>query len=422
MMRNSNPNDVPFTQWIMTQKLFGSLTASLLIATLGVSTSSNAAPVEPTKQGSSADLKQTDPKATPSETAAKTAHSSNKSLNAVTQSEEVVKVGEQVTKPRLDGVKDVIAKVQPHEISGQKVATLYVRNIPILTFKGSASAFKSDVKLGTQLKKPSNPLSTSVQSFNRAKTLSVSSLNSLLNSSESVSELDSQELTPSTIEAGFSENDPVWRATAIAAKLNQLYRNGLDADKITVTWGGQVASVTAGRDRYLIQAATTKIAVIDANIVLPDSTRNLEKVALHATNHLRRLLGDASPLREVTGKPIGWKNPTVSLGAIQFKLTGFASWYGPGFHGNRSASGEVFNQNAMTAAHRTLPFGTQVMVTNMDNGQSVMVRINDRGPFHGNRIIDLSTAAARVLGVVQSGVALVKLEVVDLRSAAAVGN
>jgi len=403
----------------MTQKLFGSLTASLLIATLGVSTSSNAAPVEPTKQGSSADLKQINPKATPSETAAETAPSSNKSLSPVPQAREVVKVGEQVIKPELDDSKEVIAKVQPHELSGQKAATLYVRNIPVLTFKSSIKTSKNDVKIGTQLKNSAPASSSNAQSSNRVK--APSSLTSLLNSSESLSELDSRELNPSIMDAGFSGDDPVWRAATIAAKLNQLYRNGLDADKIMVTWGGQVASAT-GRDRYFIQADTTKIAVIDASTVLPDSTRNLEKDALQATNRLRRLLGDASPLREVTGKPIAWRNQTISLGAIRFKLTGFASWYGPGFHGNRSASGEVFNQNAMTAAHRTLPFGTQVMVTNVSSGQSVMVRINDRGPFHGNRIIDLSTAAARVLGVVQSGVAFVKLEVVDSRSAAAINN
>ncbi len=404
----------------MTQKLFGSLTASLLIATLGVSTSSNAAPVEPTKLGSSADLKQINPKATPSETAAETASSSNRSLSTVTPVREVIKVGEQVIKPEFNDSKEVIAKIQPHELSGEKAATLYVRNIPVLTFKSSIKTSQNDVKLGTQLKNSAPASSSNAQSFNRAKTQS-SSLSSLLNSSEALSDLDSRELDPSILDAGFSEVDPVWRAAMIAAKLNQLYRNGLNADKITVAWGGQVAN-TPGRDRYFIQADTTKIAVIDASTILPDSTRNLEKDALQAANRLRRLLGDASPLREVTGKPIAWRNQTISLGPIQFKLTGFASWYGPGFHGNRSASGEVFNQNAMTAAHRTLPFGTRVVVTNLNNGQSVMVRINDRGPFHGNRIIDLSTAAARVLGVVQSGVAFVKLEVVDSRSAAAINN
>jgi rare lipoprotein A len=78
---------------------------------------------------------------------------------------------------------------------------------------------------------------------------------------------------------------------------------------------------------------------------------------------------------------------------------GAASWYGPGFHGRRTASGESFNSNAMTAAHRTLPFGTRVRVVNERTGRSVVVRINDRGPFHSGRIIDLAAAPARALGM-----------------------
>lgn len=84
-----------------------------------------------------------------------------------------------------------------------------------------------------------------------------------------------------------------------------------------------------------------------------------------------------------------------------------ASWYGPGFHGRRTASGERFNTGAFTAAHRTLPFGTRVRVVNQTTGRSVVVRINDRGPFVRGRVIDLSKAAARAIGV--SGVARVTL-------------
>lgn len=83
---------------------------------------------------------------------------------------------------------------------------------------------------------------------------------------------------------------------------------------------------------------------------------------------------------------------------------GGASWYGPGFHGRKAASGEIFNQNAMTAAHRSLPFGTKVQVTDQRTGRSVEVTINDRGPFHGKRIIDLSKAAAAALGFQNRGV------------------
>lgn len=89
---------------------------------------------------------------------------------------------------------------------------------------------------------------------------------------------------------------------------------------------------------------------------------------------------------------------------------GGASWYGPGFHGKKAASGETFNENAMTAAHRSLPFGTKLRVTDQNSGKSVQVVINDRGPFHGKRIIDLSKAAASELGFRNRGVTSVCIE------------
>jgi rare lipoprotein A len=88
---------------------------------------------------------------------------------------------------------------------------------------------------------------------------------------------------------------------------------------------------------------------------------------------------------------------------------GHASWYGPGFHGRRTASGETFNSGAMTAAHRSLPFGTRVRVVHEGNGRSVVVRINDRGPFHRGRIIDLAHGPARALGLTAAGSAYVSL-------------
>jgi rare lipoprotein A len=94
-------------------------------------------------------------------------------------------------------------------------------------------------------------------------------------------------------------------------------------------------------------------------------------------------------------------------------MSGMASWYGPGFDGNQSASGEIFNANDLTAAHPSLPFGTLVRVVNMDNGQSVVVRINDRGPYADGRIIDVSAGAADMIGMVASGVAPVRLEILS---------
>ena len=92
-------------------------------------------------------------------------------------------------------------------------------------------------------------------------------------------------------------------------------------------------------------------------------------------------------------------------------ITGEASWYGPGFFGNRTANGEVYRRGTMTAAHRTLPFGTKVRVTNLWNGRSEIIRINDRGPFVHHRVIDLGHGAASSLGLTASGIAQVRLEV-----------
>lgn len=101
---------------------------------------------------------------------------------------------------------------------------------------------------------------------------------------------------------------------------------------------------------------------------------------------------------------------------------GLASWYGPGFHGRATSSGEIFNMYDLTAAHQTLPLGTPAMVTRLDNGRSVKVRINDRGPFVEGRIVDLSYAAARVLHLDHDGLAQVRLEILDQPAYLAAAN
>ena len=100
---------------------------------------------------------------------------------------------------------------------------------------------------------------------------------------------------------------------------------------------------------------------------------------------------------------------TVNVGDT---ASGIASWYGPDFHGKKTSNGETYNMNAMTAAHKTLPMNTMVRVTNLGNGAQTTVRINDRGPFVAGRIIDLSKAAATSIGMIGTGTARVKLEVV----------
>jgi rare lipoprotein A (peptidoglycan hydrolase) len=100
--------------------------------------------------------------------------------------------------------------------------------------------------------------------------------------------------------------------------------------------------------------------------------------------------------------------------AIKTIGTGKASWYGPGFRGKKTASGDIFDDARLTAAHKSLPLGSKAMVTNLSNGKSVEVEINDRGPFIQGRVIDLSRAAARALGMVDRGVVPVRVDVVKV--------
>ena len=128
---------------------------------------------------------------------------------------------------------------------------------------------------------------------------------------------------------------------------------------------------------------------------------------------------DAVPKREPITRA-GNKNPYTVLGktyallpvADGYSEVGIGSWYGKKFHGRKTANGETYNMYAMTAAHKTLPIPSYVRVTNLDNNRSAIVRINDRGPFHGGRIIDLSYAAAKKLGYAGAGTTQVKVEVI----------
>jgi rare lipoprotein A len=104
---------------------------------------------------------------------------------------------------------------------------------------------------------------------------------------------------------------------------------------------------------------------------------------------------------------------TKAVATGQELQRGQASWYGPGFHGRRTASGERFNSYDMTAAHRSLPFGTRLRVVNETNGRSVVVRVNDRGPFAHRRIIDLAKGPAQELGLTSAGTAYVSLHRLD---------
>lgn len=105
-----------------------------------------------------------------------------------------------------------------------------------------------------------------------------------------------------------------------------------------------------------------------------------------------------------------WYYPKVDYSYVE---EGIASWYGPGFHGKETANGAIFDMNKVSAAHRTLPMPSMVRVTNLENGRSLKVKVNDRGPFARNRIIDLSRRGAQLLGFEQKGTALVRVEIVE---------
>jgi rare lipoprotein A len=118
--------------------------------------------------------------------------------------------------------------------------------------------------------------------------------------------------------------------------------------------------------------------------------------------------------RYQVGKPYqiagNWYRPKVDPG---YDRSGTASWYGSGFHGRLTANGEIFDMNALTAAHPTMPLPSYARVTNLDNDRSVIVRVNDRGPFAHNRLIDLSKRTAQMLGFIHSGTAKVRVEYID---------
>lgn len=159
---------------------------------------------------------------------------------------------------------------------------------------------------------------------------------------------------------------------------------------------------------------TTLTALITLfNLSLGSSIAEAKALKSNQTlNSNLRLAPSLAQQKQQIDSPINRFNQQMPA-LIASSFQGTASWYGPKFHGRRTANGERFNQNAMTAAHPSLKFGTKVKVTNLNNGRSVVVTINDRGPFTGGRVIDVSAAAARSLNMIQSGVAPVQVTIMS---------
>lgn len=258
-----------------------------------------------------------------------------------------------------------MVQVMSHVLNDVPAATVYVKDIPVLTFLGEDSQVLSD---------------------------------------ETASDKSSE-----VLESAASLTPPMERAVNVADRLDKFHQSLGKAEEILVRWETE-------QEAFVILLADAQLVSIDGRAVLPDTTDDLAEDALQATNRLRRLLGGAEPLSEIAGRPKPEPAPPVparSNWEVSSVFTGRASWYGPGFHGRRTANGERFNQNAMTAAHRTLPFGTRIRVTNLRNNRQVIVRVNDRGPFTGGRILDLSAGAARAIGLKSAGVGPVRIEVLS---------
>jgi rare lipoprotein A len=331
-----------------------------LAAALSVSAASNVSPSEASQ----------DPINSNPDESHQSAGAAGQKVSEPTQAANATKLGERQLDSAVSAPKPVIATIRTHSHSGRQATTVYVRNIPVVTF------------LGPELS-ASGPTGIKVAS------------------------VDSKPGSFAQPEANNSVNDPVWRATKIAAKLNQLEEAGFDARAIKVVWSEK-------RQSYLIRAAGQHlIEVTSRNTLLPNANKNAGKDALQIANRLRYQLGKAEALKEIEGLPKPKDTQTIAMGPVRFQVQGMASWYGPGFHGNLTANGERYNQYALTAASKTLPFGTRVRVTNLDNGRSVVVRVNDRGPYVGDRIMDLSMGAAQILGTVSSGVSSVRLDILQ---------
>ncbi|MEA5485696.1 MULTISPECIES: septal ring lytic transglycosylase RlpA family protein [Pseudanabaena] len=323
---------------------------------------------------------------------------------SLSNSSNSLKVGETRSQSLTRTKDDSIARIHTHKLNGKNAATVYVRGIPVVTYIESEESAKSATE--NTANTTSDSLKTKGETKKNSESVKLPASTTNLEPSNSDSPAKSADDSSENL---LTSANPVERATAAAALINQLNRDGLDANKIIPAWKN---------GNYVIKLGDRAMLKFDQQAVFPGSLQNQTQDVLESANLLRRLLGRANPVVEVVNAPkpkiAARSTSTPALNnRIVGVMSGMASWYGPGFDGNYSASGEIFRASELTAAHPSLPFGTLVRVVNMDNNQSVVVRINDRGPYIHGRVIDISTAAANVIGLISSGVAPVRLEVLS---------
>lgn len=204
-----------------------------------------------------------------------------------------------------------------------------------------------------------------------------------------------------TFRAELGEGTAAERAEDLAARLQEL----LDDGKTDVNELMPARSASSAGIQYRGNTVISFDASLAPSTDKDPVAANME-ASLKIVNGLRIACG---------GQSVASGRNALSTAArdANGSFSGEASWYGGKFHGRRTSNGQRYDQDAMTAAHRSLPFGTRLLVTNRKTGNSCVVQINDRGPFIGDRVIDLSRGAARQLNMISSGVAMVDCHVLD---------
>lgn len=179
---------------------------------------------------------------------------------------------------------------------------------------------------------------------------------------------------------------------------------------------GTVRSAERGFTRVVIVAASLGALQGCSTVIRQDSGPPPESVDLSSIPNAVPTVQPRSPYGNPDSYVVNGRRYYVMKSSVGYMARGIASWYGTKFNGQRTSDGETYNMYAMTAAHKTLPLPTYVQVTNLNNGKRVIVKVNDRGPFEKNRLIDLSYAAAAKLGILAAGTGLVQVRAIDPRT------
>ncbi len=279
-----------------------------------------------------------------------------------------LKVGETRSQGMQRVSRDSWTRVVPHTENGRAAATVFLRGLPVITYLGPVTTgdVQSDVKVAHPVE--------------RLKT-------------------ESKTGEPETLAGLAAVPNPTERAAIAAATLTEFVRSGLAAETVEAVWqnGG-----------FWIRLGDRAQFVLEDGVQLPNTTGDREQDALQMANLLRRLLGNAAPLARVTHAPLRAAVPARPRRVFW----ALASWYGPGLYGRPTATGRLLTRNSFHAAHPYLPLGTTIRITHA--GRSTVLRVEDRGPFHGNRLLDITEAAARALGMLSAGLATVRVEVLSL--------